>query len=82
MESYYEIPPATLPIDKPSPCKTTGNVTPQSARLESGETQVSWLKEVVQLLQKEQLNQDEIFHGQLTLHIFNVLFAIHLRFLL
>jgi len=37
-ESYREIPPAALPVDKPSPRNTSGNATPQSARLESDET--------------------------------------------
>ena len=33
METYSQIPPATLPIDKPSPCKTTRKATSQSAKL-------------------------------------------------
>ena len=56
MESYCEIPPAALPVDKPSPRNTSGNTTAQCARLESDEAQVSWLREVVQLLQKDQLD--------------------------
>ena len=59
MESYREIPPAALPVDKPSPRNTSGNATAQCARLESDEAQVSWLREVVQLLQKDQLDQDD-----------------------
>ena len=59
METYSQIPPATLPIDKPSPCKTTGKATPQSAKLESDEMQISWLRKVNQLLQKEQFNKDD-----------------------
>ena len=59
MESYCEIPPAALPVDKPPPQNTSGNATPQCARLESDEAQVSWLREVVQLLQKDQLDQDD-----------------------
>ena len=46
-ETYSQIPPATLPIHKPSPCKTTGKATPQSTKLECDEMQVD------QLLQKE-----------------------------
>ena len=39
MESYCEIPPAALPVDKSSPRNTSGNATAQCARLESDEAQ-------------------------------------------
>ena len=52
MASYCEIPPAALPVDKPSPQSTFGNVIPQNTRLESDKTQVSWMREIVRLLQK------------------------------
>jgi len=53
MESYCEIPPAVIPLDKPSPRCSSGNAIPQSTRLESDGTQVSWLREVARLLHKD-----------------------------
>jgi len=59
MESYCEIPPAALPFDKPTPRSTLGDTTPPSLRLECDETQVSWLREVARLLQKDQVDKDD-----------------------
>ena len=52
----------------------TGNATSENARLKSDEMKVSRLREVDWLLQKEQLDQDDNGHGQLTLHIFIAIF--------
>ncbi len=80
-ETYCLVPPAAPPTEKPPPCKTTRNAIPESARLESDEAQISWFTTVGQLLQKEQLNKcDNIScHGQLTLLIFSIQFAVHLQ---
>ncbi len=59
MESYTQVPPAIFATDKPSPHRTVGVAIPQTAKLESDEAQTAWLRRVIQLLQKEQLDKDD-----------------------
>ena len=56
METFSQGTPVTFHCDKPSPHETIGLAIPQSKRLESDELQVSWLKKVNLLLQKEHLD--------------------------
>ena len=78
MESYREVPPATFVTDKPIPSKTNGKAIPESSRLKCDEMQISWLRKVDQLLQKQKMTTS---HGLLTLHIFSFPFTVHLQFL-